>query len=171
MRNLITSIAFIVLLSSLISCKKDSEDIKQAEKNVAINELQASNSTTATDDDDQYDDWIELFNLTAAAVDLSGYYLTDKSDNITKWEFPAGTTIPANGYLIVWADGDLTQTGVHADFKLSASGEELYLYNPDQLLVDGVVFGEQTGETSYARIPNGTGDFQWGTPTFGTSNN
>lgn len=171
MKNQLSYLAFVLVLSTLVSCKKDDDETKSAVKNVAINEVQASNSTTATDDDDQYDDWIELYNLTSSVVDISGYYMTDKSDNITKWQVPTGTTIPANGYLIIWADGDLTQTGVHADFKLSASGEAVYLYNEDQQLVDEVEFGEQTGETSYARVPNGTGSFQWGTPTFGTSNN
>jgi len=46
-----------------------------------------------------------------------------------KWAFPAGTSIPAGDYLIVWADKDDTQAGLHADFKLSAAAESIFLVN------------------------------------------
>ena len=47
---------------------------------VVINEFMASNSTTARDQDGEYDDWIELYNNSSSAIDLSGYYLTDRNN-------------------------------------------------------------------------------------------
>ena len=42
------------------------------------------------DEAGEYDDWIEIYNTSGEYIDLSGMYLTDKSDNLTKWKFPFG---------------------------------------------------------------------------------
>lgn len=60
------------------------------------------------------------------ATSLTGWNLSDKTANPTKWTFPEAS-IPADGYLIVWADEDTAQTSLHANFKLSASGEAVLL--------------------------------------------
>ncbi|MDP3441674.1 MAG: hypothetical protein Q8T08_02335, partial [Ignavibacteria bacterium] len=48
----------------------------------------ADNKTAVTDQDGQYDDWIELFNNSSAAINLNGYYLSDNASDPTKWMFP-----------------------------------------------------------------------------------
>ncbi|MFN0036395.1 MAG: CotH kinase family protein [Saprospiraceae bacterium] len=137
---------------------------------VVINEIMASNTTTAADEEDEYEDWIELHNLTNAAVDLTGYALSDNPANPQKWIFPAGISIPANGYLIVWADEDGTQGPLHASFKLSASGESLSLVDSQGYFLDTLSFGQQVTDMGYARLPNGTGPFVIQAPTFGGFN-
>ena len=141
-----------------------------AESDVVINELMASNTETAQDQDGEYDDWIELYNNSPEPVDLSGYYLSDKSDNLTKWTIPANTVIEGHGYLIFWADEDQDQEGLHTNFKLSKSGEEVYLLTPGEEVADHVVFGALGDDLGYARVPNGTGNFMIQAPTFGTNN-
>lgn len=137
---------------------------------IVINEFMASNDTAIADQDGEYDDWIELFNTTNQDIDLTGYFLSDNAENLDKYDIPDGTLIPANGYLTVWADEDGMQEGLHANFKLSASGEELFLVNPDTIVMDEITFGEQQTDISYARIPNGTGDFAFRSATFGINN-
>lgn len=140
---------------------------------VVINEFVADNDSTSTvsDPDGGYPDWIELYNNTDAAIDLSGAYLSDKADNLVKWAFPAGTTIPADGYLIVWADEDGDQQGLHANFKLDKDGEAIYLSNAgDSTRIDEVVFGIQETNVSMSRVPNGTGEFRTQHTTHGFSN-
>jgi hypothetical protein len=139
---------------------------------VVINEVMPSNHTTAADQNGQYDDWIELYNNSGSSVDLSGYYLSDKKGEYTKWKFPSNTIISGNGYLIVWADKDTLQNGLHANFKLSASGEKVYLVDPNSTVLDHITFGatDSTKELSYSRVPNGTGDFVWQKPTFKINN-
>jgi hypothetical protein len=141
--------------------------------NIVINEVMPSNSTIAADQNGEYDDWIELYNNSAASVDLAGYYLTDNSGKLTKWKFPSNTIVAGNGYLIVWADKDTLQSGLHTNFKLSADGEKLYLLTPEIGIADQMKYGaaDSTKELSYARVPNGTGAFSWQTPTFGKTNN
>ena len=128
---------------------------------VVINELMASNSVSVADQDGEYDDWVELYNNSSSAIDLSGYFLSDDMMELDKWEIPSGTSIAGNGYLIIWADKDEEQTGLHTNFKLSADGEGVYLTTPDIEIADQVVFDAQVSDMAYARVPNGTGDFQW----------
>lgn len=142
-----------------------------ANSDVVINELMASNSTVATDNAGEYDDWIELFNKSANDINLSGYYLSDNPENLPKWEFPEGSVIPANGYLIIWADEDGVQGDNHCNFKLSADGEIVMLLDPDLNILDEVTFGPQTTDKGYARVPNGTGPFVIQNPTFNANNN
>ncbi|MFH1515136.1 MAG: CotH kinase family protein, partial [bacterium] len=111
-----------------------------ASGDVVINEFMASNSTTVTDQDGEYDDWIELYNNSNQAISLKGYYLSDNGTNRTKWAFPE-ISIAANGYLIIWADENGNQNGLHANFKLSASGEVIYLVNADTSIIDEFTFG------------------------------
>jgi hypothetical protein len=138
---------------------------------VVINEVMASNTTTATDSSGQYDDWIELYNKSSLPVDLSGYYLSDNDYNFIKWQFPSGTILQPNDYLIVWADEDGGQAGLHCNFKLSSAGEHLMLLNPNREIVDQVSFGQQVTDQGLARVPNGTGAFVIQTPTFRYNNN
>ncbi|HLF35841.1 MAG TPA: lamin tail domain-containing protein [Cyclobacteriaceae bacterium] len=162
---------FIVLpfITILFSCDEP-EKVSPAEKIVVINELMPHNATVVADQDGEYDDWFELYNTSPAPVDLSGFFVTDNRDNLTKWEIPSSTIIQGNGYLIFWADEDGTQAGLHLNFKLSALGEELLLVTPDLEIADEVAYGAQGEEMSYSRVPNGTGSFTWQAPTFDSMN-
>ncbi|MEM9820345.1 MAG: CotH kinase family protein [Bacteroidota bacterium] len=142
-------------------------------EDVVINELMANNESTASDIAGEFGDWIELYNKGNETIDLSGYSLSDDDGDIVKWTFPDGTSIEPDGYLIIWADsdeGDTTPDELHANFKLSSSGEVLILVNADGEITDRIAFGEQQDDVAFARIPNGTGDFQSRTATFGANN-
>ncbi|MBK8921929.1 MAG: lamin tail domain-containing protein [Saprospirales bacterium] len=66
---------------------------------VAINEFHGGKCLyRVTDETGDYDDWIELFNLSTDPVDISGFFLTDNPANLDKFEIPAGTVIPGHGY-------------------------------------------------------------------------
>ncbi|MCL5280695.1 MAG: CotH kinase family protein, partial [Planctomycetes bacterium] len=127
---------------------------------VVINEVLASNSHTRADPQGEYDDWIELYNQSSAPVNLGGMYLTDDPAEPIKWQFPknlpAQTTIPAHGYLLVWADGEVGDLGLHTSFKLSAFGESVALFDRDGLTpIDSADFDAQTTDISYGRFPDG----------------
>lgn len=140
------------------------------DKTVVINELMPTNSTIP-DQSKEYDDWIELYNMSPGTVDLSGYFLTDDRKNLTRWTIPDGTKIGPGEFLIIWADQDTIQPGLHANFKLSADGEEVLLVKPDRTIADEVKFRPQKKELTFARNPDGTGKFAWQNPTPGKSNN
>ena len=111
-----------------------------------------------------------VINLSYASIDLSGYFLSDSKKDNKKWKLPQGTSIPENGYLIIWADKDTTEVGLHANFKLSSAGETVILSRPDGTITDRIEYPSQTLELSYSRKPNGRGAFIWQIPTFGKSN-
>lgn len=159
----------VIFLISMIafSCKKTYEN---PESNVVINEVMPVNNVTVEDQNGEYDDWIELYNLSSASINLSGYYLSDSKKNPEKWKFPVGTSIVGKGYLIIWADEDTTESGLHANFKLSSAGEDVIFSNPEKARLDKVSYPAQALELSYSRVPNGTGEFKWQTPTFNKPN-
>jgi hypothetical protein len=137
---------------------------------VVINEFLADNDSLVADPNGQYEDWIELYNRGTETADLGGWFLSDTLGHLTQWSFPAGTTLAPGEYLIVWADEDPNQDGLHANFRLSAGGESLVLSRPDSTVVDQVVFGDQDENVAYARVPNGTGPFVEQDATFGFNN-
>lgn len=136
---------------------------------VVINEFMADNETTVSDQDGDYDDWIELYNNTDSDLSLNGYFLSDDGTDLTQWVFP-DTFIAAKSYLIVWADDDVEQAGLHANFKLSKSGEAIYLVSPNTQIVDEVSFGPQPPASTTGRYPDGTGSFVLMVPTFSAPN-
>jgi len=73
----------------------------RAQSDVCINEIMAANDLAVKDPQGDYDDWIELFNLGGVPVSLAGFHLTDDLDDPTKWQVPAGTVLPAKGYLVI----------------------------------------------------------------------
>jgi len=136
---------------------------------LVLNEFMADNKTTVADANDDYDDWIELYNNTENDISLLGYCMSDDASDLTQWTFP-DTIISAYSYMIVWADSDEDADEFHANFKLSASGDAIYLTNPSSEVIDEIVFGAQTEDISMGRYENGIGDWNYMTPTFSTEN-
>lgn len=135
---------------------------------LVINEFMADNKSIP-DQDGDYDDWIELYNNGSEELNLTGYYLSDDAADPSQWVFP-DTTIMAGGYLIVWADDNGDQEGLHANFKLSKSGETIVLSDNNMNLLDEVSYLQQKTDTTTGRFENGTGDFIEMLPTFGAEN-
>ncbi len=136
---------------------------------VVINELQSSNQTTQFDEAVEYDDWVELHNNTSSAINLTGYYLSDNKDTLTKWQIPA-QSIAANDYVIFWTDKDFIQGANHTNFQLTKNGESLYLVNPTGNIIDQVTYTHMPTDLSYSRFPNGRGPFIIKEPTFKANN-
>ncbi|MDP4276829.1 MAG: lamin tail domain-containing protein [Bacteroidota bacterium] len=121
---------------------------------VKINEILASNSSVNSDPDYGANaDWVELYNAGNTAVNLNGYFITDNLSNPQKYKISKDVNIPAKGYLVIWCDDKAT--GLHTNFKLSASGEEIGLYDATLTPVDTLVFGAQYIDISYGRCPDG----------------
>jgi hypothetical protein len=137
---------------------------------IVINEVMSANTKTVADQDNEFDDWIELYNKSNAPVNLTRWILTDNPDNLDKYRIPQGTVIPANGYLIVWADENGKQAGLHANFKLSAAGEPLMMLDSSGNQVDMVEIPALSDDIAYARQPNGSGGFVIKVPTFNKNN-
>jgi hypothetical protein len=139
---------------------------------LAINELMASNDQTIADENGEYDDWVELYNYGENPVSLAGRYLSDDPGNPTKWDLPDRWLTPGE-FLLIWCDEDGSQGELHANFKLSADGEYIGIFDTDaqgNALIDGLSFGPLDPDVAYGRRPNGTGPFMILPPSPGSSN-
>ncbi len=138
---------------------------------VTINEFLASNDNGLVDPDDpgEYPDWIELYNSAVVPYDLSGKYLTDDLTIPDRQRIADGIVIPANGYVLFYADGEPEQGPYHLNFKLEKNGESIGLYEATPTGIkklDEVVFGEQKSNVSSGRYPDGSATWQeTGAPT------
>jgi len=138
---------------------------------VAINEFMASNDFAVADEADEFDDWVELRNNSLTEwASLKDWHLTDTLGIPDKWKFPDDASMAPESYMTIWLDENGDQGDFHANFKLDADGEEIYLIDAGGNIVDQVIFGQQTTDLSFSRIPNGTGDFVIKDFTFGCSN-
>jgi hypothetical protein len=128
---------------------------------VSINELMPKNDTVLADEAGGYNDWLELYNSENAEVSLEGYYLSDDADDVFLQRLPAEAVVPPKGFLVLWVDGDLEQGPLHMRFKLGSDGDKVIFSDPDGVELDRVEFGAATVDQSYARFPDGTGEFLW----------
>ena len=141
---------------------------------VIINEYSCSNMNTLVDAFGNNEDWVELHNLTASPVDLTGWYLSDKSSNPLKWQIPSGT-VPANGFIMVMASGRNTTQGgeLHPNFNLKQTqGEWIILSNNLGNIIDSLKIIHLTqSDHSVGRSTNGAPDWKLFTnPTPGMNN-
>jgi hypothetical protein len=84
---------------------------------VVVNELLARPAAGGAD-------WIELHNPGAGAVAIGGWWLSDELRTPEKYQIPAGTIIPAGGYLEIPA----SQFGAGAiPFSLASDGDQVCL--------------------------------------------
>lgn len=140
---------------------------------LVINEYSCSNMTTITDNFGSYEDWIEIYNTSASAVSLTGWYLSNKATNPLQWQFTSGS-VPANGFVLAWASKTDTTIGAnyHTNFKLTqCKPDYLMLTDPGGVVIDSFVLNPTKKDHSRARTTNGGA--AWGvdiTPTPGASN-
>lgn len=138
---------------------------------VRINEVLATNTRIANGG--TYPDLIELHNSGATASDLSGKSLSDDPALPRKFVFPAGTSIPAGGYLVVYADTATTAPGLHTGFALDAEGDQVRFHETPANgggLIDSVVFGFQIPNYSVSRTGSAANVWTLTLPSLGAAN-
>jgi len=100
---------------------------------VIISEAMFSNNTTLTDEEGDFSDWIELYNISQSEIDLEGWFLTDDMEIPTRWRFP-NVSLKPKGYLLIFLSGKNKKyegKEIHTNFKMKKSGEFLGLFLPD----------------------------------------
>ena len=135
----------------------------------------ASNDACCTDENGEYEDYIEVYNYGNEAVDIGGLFITDEIGSYDDYyQIPTGndsTIIQPGGFLLLWADKDSEQGVLHLEIKLSDEGEQIGLFMPDStIVVDTLTFGEQSDDISFGRYPDGSDTWQLMDPTPGSTN-
>jgi hypothetical protein len=126
-----------------------------------LNELHAENLTGPLDNAGEREPWAELLNRGAASLTLSNYFLSDSYTNPGKWAFPAATTVPANGFRLVWCDNQPAQSTAlapHPNFRLAPGAGTLALsrvINGATQLVDYLTYTNLPANYAYGDVPDG----------------
>lgn len=139
---------------------------------VVINEVLALNATQ-TNPDGSLAGWIELYNPSSAATDLSGMSLSNDVTAPRRFVLPAGTSLPAYGYTVIYCNPSVAASATNAGFALGGAGGGVYFFDAPTVgggLRDSVVYGRQLPDFSVGRSPNGSGAFTLNVPTFGALN-
>ncbi len=130
------------------------------EQKLIINEIVASNSTVYPINSEYYD-LIELKNVSDSSIKLSDYYISDDKNALLTYRLP-DVTLKAGGFYVIAADGE------KVPFKLSSSGDCVYLTYKDGVPKDALCFDSCPAEISFGVSGNELVYFQ--TPTIGKEN-
>jgi hypothetical protein len=126
-----------------------------------ISELVARNTRGLLDEQGQTADWAELRNCSAAPVPLAGFYLGNRFPANEEWfALPGDRTLAPGEHLVVFCDGNPEQGPLHAPFKLSAEGGQVYLLgtaaNRGQEVIDALAYPAQPADVAWGRTACGS---------------
>ena len=127
-----------------------------ADVDLVITEVMTRNKCTLPDASGECDDYIEIHNITAAPVSLSGWTLSSDSQYPTAWAFPDATIQP-DEYLIVRCCGEdraYDGSGFYANFKLGKESAEAILTRPDGTTASYVKTPALGADQAYSKLGN-----------------
>jgi len=142
---------------------------------IVINEYSASNLKVFIDNNLRTEDWVELYNMSNEAVDISGYYLSDKTDNPLKFQIPEGTILNSNDHIIFWCSGrgEYFNGEYHTNFKLTqtTNADDLVLSNAAGNIIEIIEMELTLVEHSRCRTTDGAEEWRiCASPTLESSN-
>ncbi len=182
-----TAIVILLLLGLGRILTWPTESSGNSHSPVVISEFMAANQTATSDEEGEFEDWIELYNRSLRDVNLGNWTLTDSPYQPEKWMFPA-VVLPAGERLLLFASakdrssllksvsGDSGETSpayLHTNFRLKADGGFLALYDPSSrryLDAIEVSYPTQVGDQSYGLCPEIDGYCYLDQPSPGEAN-
>ena len=150
-----------------------------AAQSVFISELMVGNDRAYCDSFGDDPDWIELYNPTDVAIDVGGWFLTDRPQALPKqWTFPPDTAIQPKGYLVVFFENKNPANrkrtdgkDFHTNFRLNVKlGEVVALLNAKGVEIHRVRFGPQSRDISLGTSDRYEPHLQQKWPTPGVAN-
>lgn len=145
-----------------VSTPNETNEMEVAETPLLyINEMQVENLSTLIDENLELEPWLEIYNPNNFQVNLSSYNLTDAGGQ--SYTFPADApfdlTIEANGFLLLWLDGEPIEGGHHLGFE--PDNINLTLTGPDGLVAAEFTYSAGWSNTSYGREFDGSPNMIW----------
>jgi len=130
--------------------------VSRVQASLLLNEFYASPSSGE-------DEWVEIYNDAAGPISVAGWQIAELAkDTIANPETISDDfIIPAHGFLRI----------VPSKLTLNNAGDTIYLLDPDGSIADIVAYPKLTANQSYARIPDGSDNWEKTTPTPGLTNN
>ena len=125
-----------------------------------INEVQADNLSGLLDNAGDHDPWVEIYNAGTNTVSLTNLFLSADYASLTHWTFPAGSSIGPTQFLVVFCDGQVSQsTGneFHTSFRLTGHTGSIALsrlYGGEPQVLDFMNYTAGL-DHSYGSFPDG----------------
>ncbi|MBR4841186.1 MAG: CotH kinase family protein [Paludibacteraceae bacterium] len=124
-----------------------------------LNEICATNKQYV-DEQFQDEDWIEIYNDGTSPVNIGGLFISDERKDLQKFRIadsvPELTTIPAKGYLVLWADGEPEQGVLHTNFELPITKTQTIslskMVNGELYLIDSIRYEPHSKGETFARF-------------------
>ena len=144
----------------------DFDTVPSTVSDLFINEVMVDNQTVIADPQGDYDSWVEIYNNNSTPADLTGLYIA--SDD-TVYQFPrcqSPVMVPANGFVMLWADGEMSDGAEHLSLTLS-NEDYLGLFSKDATVIDTTEWDSSLTDVSYGRSIDGAGtwvSFEKSTP-------
>ncbi len=153
-KNIIISLLLIYSSAFSFVC------FSQTQQDLRINEILIVNENGITNEKGLKAPWIEIFNTAYNSVSLGGLYITDDPHKLDKFLIPKispTTVLHQRGYLILWADGDISQGVLHTDFKITEATRFIALVESNgKTIIDSVTIPHNAiADVSYARQSDG----------------
>jgi hypothetical protein len=162
-----------ILLATLAMSTAHGADVTGVDtpETIVFNEIMASNAGMVYSPAINFDSWVEVYNPTAKAVNLSGMFLSNDATNLKLWKMPSDIgTIPAGGFLVIWLGSDDIKSN-QAPFKLDCDGGTICLSDKNGQLVTSMNYPAAMSRTAYACTADGNNTWQWTAyPTPGATN-
>lgn len=129
-----------------------------------LNEICSINNSYP-DENQQLDDWIELYNADTSTVNIAGYKITNNLNNPNLFTFPqisSQTTMPPGSFKVLWADQNTTQGPLHMNFTLSESaGGTIGLYAQDgETMIDQISYPSMIAGRTFGRYLDGNSNWK-----------
>jgi len=143
-----------------------------SEGTIRINEISPDPASGLRDEDDELQDWVELYNTSDKEISLANFALSDKENKALKWRFAADAVIEPHGYYVVFCSGKdrVRKDFPHTNFRISAESETLILSDSRGRLIDRVSIDNIPKDHSYGLNDQGVWEiFNVATP--GSPNN
>ncbi len=160
----ILSIAFGLLAADKINA--------QSIYDIRINEVMLFNHTNYIDSYGERSAWIELMNTGYNSVNVAGCYFTNSPNHPTMYRIPSSdpiTKIPQQQFLAFFASGKNQHGTLHLNFTIDSVNRFIALFAPDgKTLLDSLTIPQLDPDKSFARLPNGKGN--WKITEFSTPN-
>ena len=136
-----------------------------------INEICPSNIDQWVDPSFNYGGWVELYNPTSTAINITGWYLSDNKEKLQKAKITQTTSVPAKGFVTLWFDHYSKWSKKTIDMKLDCDGGTLYLSDVQSTLVTSLEYPEAVSRCSWARTIDGGDTWRYcANPTPGKTN-
>ncbi len=142
--------------ANLSGTEIDEASASSGNTDLKITEVMSSNRSAYPDEEGSFPDWVELTNTGDSVLDLTDYGLSDRADKIT-FVFPAMTLDPGERIIVFASDENRNTAGqpLHAKFKISSSGDTLYLFGSDGVAFEELEVPAMDHNMSYSYLDSG----------------